>query len=161
MPFSQIIAPSPSPTESKRLFYTSVSLLLSRIQGCRYHLSKFHILLRVPWTARRSNQSILKEISPEHSLEGLMLRLKLQNFGHLMWITTYLKRPWCWERLKMGEEGGNRGWDGWMASLIQWTWVWVNSRSWWWTWRPGVLQSRGLQSVRHDWSSELNWILYN
>ena len=65
-------------------------------------------LLRVPWTARRSNQSILKEIRPEHSLEGLMLRLKLQNFGHLMWITTHLKRPWCWERLKAGSR---RGWQ--------------------------------------------------
>ena len=70
---------------------------------------------------------------------------------------THWKRPWCWERLKAGEEGGNRGWDGWMASLTQWTWVWVNSRSWWWTGRPGVLQSMGLQRVRHDWVTELNW----
>ena len=105
-------------------------------------------LLRVPWTARRSNQSILKEISPGYSLEGLML--KLQYFGHLMWRTSHLKRPWCWEELKAGGEGDTRGWDGWMASLIQWTWVWVNSRSWWWTGRPGMLQSMGLQRVRHD-----------
>ena len=68
-------------------------------------------LFRVPWTARRSNQSILKEISPEYSLEELMLKLKLQNFGHLMW-RTHLKRPWCWERLKAGGEGDDRGWDG-------------------------------------------------
>ena len=72
-------------------------------------------LLRVPWTARRSNQSILKEISPEYSLEGLMLKLKLQYFGHLMQELTYLKRCWCWERLKVGGEGDNRGWDGWMT----------------------------------------------
>ena len=69
---------------------------------------------------------------------------------------THLKRPWCWERLKAGE-GADRGWDGWMASPIQWTWVWVNSRSWWWTGRPGVLQSLGWQSVGHNWATELNW----
>ena len=114
-------------------------------------------LLGVPWTARRSNQSILKEISSEYSLEGLMLNLKLQYFGHLM--LAHLKRPWCWERLKAGGEGDDRGWDGWMASLTQWTWVWVDSRSWWWTGRPGVLQSMGLQRIRHDWVTELNWPL--
>ena len=70
---------------------------------------------------------------------------------------THLKRPWCWGRLKAGGEGDNRGWDGWMASLTQWTWVWVNSRSWWWTGRPGVLQSMGSQSVGHDWATELKW----
>ena len=84
-------------------------------------------LLRVPWTARRFNQSNLKEISPECSLEGLMLKLKLQYLA--MWCEelTHLKRPWCWEGLRAGGEGGNRGWDGWMASPIQWTWVWANS----------------------------------
>ena len=66
-------------------------------------------LLRVPWTERRSNQSILMEISPEYSLEGLMLKLKLQYFGHLMEELTHLKRPCCWERLKAGEEGDDRG----------------------------------------------------
>ena len=86
-------------------------------------------LLRVPWTARKSNQSILKEISPEYSLEGLMLKVKLQYFGHLMWRTDSFERPWCWERLKAGGEGDDRGWDVWMASPTQWTWVWVNSRS--------------------------------
>ena len=78
-------------------------------------------LLRVPWTARKSNQSILKEISPEYSLEGLLLKLKLQYFGHLMWRMTRWERPWCWERLKAGGEGDDRGWDGWMASPTQWT----------------------------------------
>ena len=74
---------------------------------------------------------------------------------------THLKRPWCLERLKMGGEGDDRGWDGWMASLTQWTWVWVNSRSWWWTRRPGMLQSMGSQRVGHDWMTELNWIVLN
>ena len=70
---------------------------------------------------------------------------------------THLKRPWCWERLKARGEGDDRGWDGWMASPTQWTWVWVNSGSWWWTGRPGVLQSMGSKRVRHDWATELNW----
>ena len=116
-------------------------------------------ILRVPWTARRSNQSILKEISPEYSLEGLMLKLELQSFGHLMWRTDSLERPWCWERerLKSGGEGDKRGWDDWMASPTQWSWVWVSSRSWWWTGKLGVLQSVGSQRVGHDRATELNW----
>ena len=110
---------------------------------------------RVTWTARRSDQSILKEISAECSLEGLMLKLKLQYFGHLMQRADSFQRPWCWERLRAGE-GDDRGWDGWMVSLTQWTWVWVNSGSWWWTGRPGVLWSMGSQTVGHDWATELN-----
>ena len=117
-------------------------------------------LLRVPWTARSSNQSILKEISPGCSLEGLMLKLKLQYFGHLMWRADSFKRPWCWERLRAGGEGDDRGWDGWMASPTQWTWVWLDSRSWWWTGRPGVLQYMGSQRVGHNWVTELNWYWY-
>ena len=114
-------------------------------------------LLRIPWTARRSNQSVLKEINPEYSLEGLMLKLKLQYFGHLM------RRVDSWEKTLMlggigaGGDGDNRGWDGWMASPTRWTWVWVNSRSWWWTGRPGVLRFTGSQRVGHDWATELNW----
>ena len=82
--------------------------------------------LRVTWTARRLNQSILREISPEYSLEGLMLKLKLQYFGYLMRRKrTHWKRPWCWERLKAGEEGDNRGRDGWMALPTRWTCVWA------------------------------------
>ena len=69
------------------------------------------------------------------------------------------KRPWCWETLKAGGEGDNRGWDIWMASSTQWTWVSVNSGSWWWTGRPAVLQSMGLQRIGHNWVTELNWIL--
>ena len=71
---------------------------------------------------------------------------------------THLKRPWCWERLKAGKEGEDRGWDVWMASLTQWTWVWVDSGRWWWTGRPGMLQSMGLQRVWHNWAPELNWL---
>ena len=120
-------------------------------------------LLRVPWTARRSNQSILKEISPGCSLEGLMLKLKLQYLGHLMLRSdSFLKRPWCWERLRAGGGGDDRGWDGWMASPTQSTWVWVNSRIWWWTGRPGVLQPMGSQRVGHDWVTELkpDWKIF-
>ena len=71
---------------------------------------------------------------------------------------THLKRPWCWERLRAGGEGDDRGWDGWMASLTWWTWVWVNSGSWWWTERPGMLRFMGSQRVGHDWATGLNWI---
>ena len=117
-------------------------------------------LLRILWTARRSNQSILKEISPEYSLEGLKLKLKLQYFGHLFQELTHWRIPWCWERLKAGEEGDDRQWDFWVASLTSWTWVWVISGSCWWTGRPGVLQSMGLQRVRQDWATELNSLKY-
>ena len=108
-------------------------------------------------TARRSNQSILKEISPECSLEGLILKLKLQYFGHLMQRADSFEKPWCWEKLKAGGEGDGRGWDGCMASPTQWRWFWVNSGSWWWTGRPVMLQSIGLQRVKHDWETELNY----
>ena len=103
-----------------------------RIDG--FELWYWRRLLRVPWTARRSNQPILKEISPEYSLEGLTLKLRLPYFSHLI----HWKRPWCWERLKAGEED-DRGWDGGMASPTRWTWIWVSSGSWWLTGRPGVL----------------------
>ena len=99
-------------------------------------------------------KTILKEISPEYSLEGLMLKLKLQSFGHLMWRTTHWKRSWCCERLKAGGEEDDRGWDGWMASPTRWTWVWASSGSWWWTGKPGVLQSTGSQRVGHGWVTE-------
>ena len=114
-------------------------------------------LLRVPWTVRRSNQSILKEISPGYSLEGLMLKLKLQYFGHLMWRVDSLEKTLMLGGIGAGGEESDRGWDGWMASPTRWAWVWVNSGSWWWTGRPGVLQFMGLQRVGHDWATELNW----
>ena len=118
-------------------------------------------LLRVPWTARRSNQSILKEISPGCSLEGLMLKLKLQYFGHLMRRADSLekKKPWCWEGLGKGGEGDDRGWDGWMESPTRWPWVWVNSESWWWTGKPGMLRFMESQSWTRlsDWTELIPW----
>ena len=109
--------------------------------------------LKSPLDCGEINQSILKEISLEYSLEGLMLKLKLQYFGHLMWRTDSFE-----ETLMLGKiEGGKRrGWQRKSPSLTWWTWVWVNSRSWWWTGKPGMLQSMGLQRVRHDWVTELN-----
>ena len=113
-------------------------------------------LLRVPWTARRCNQSILNEISPEYSLEGL--RLKLQYFGHLMQrADSFEKTLMLGKTGKAGREGDDRGWDGWMASPTQCAWVWIDSGSWWWTGRPGVLKSMESQRVRHDWVTKLNW----
>ena len=112
-------------------------------------------LLRVPWTARRSNQSILKEISPEYFLEDWCWSWNSNTLATWCEQLTHLKRPWYWERLKAGGEGDNRGWDNWMASLTQWTWVWVNSGSWWWTGRPGVVQSMG--SKESDTTDRLNW----
>ena len=118
-------------------------------------------LLRVLWTSRMSNQSILKEISPGCSLEGLMLRLKLQYFGHLMRRVDSLEKT-----LLLGGIGGRRrrgwqrGWDGWMASPTRWTSVWVNSVSWWWTGRPGMLRFWGhKESDTTEWLNwtELNW----
>ena len=107
-------------------------------------------LLRVPWTTRRSNQSILKEISPGISLEGMMLKLKVQCFGHLMRRVDSFEKTLMLGGIGVGGEGDDRGWDGWMASLTRWTWVWVNSGIWWWTGRPGVLRFMGSQRVGHD-----------
>ena len=104
-----------------------------------FELCCWRRLLRLPWTARRSNQSILKEISPEYSLEGLMVKLKFQCFGHLMWRTDTLEKTLIWERLKAAGEGEDGGWDVWMAPRTLWTWFCVNSGSWWWTGSPGVL----------------------
>ena len=110
-------------------------------------------LLRVSWTARRSNQSILKGIHWRDWCWSWNSNTLATWCGEL----THLKRLWCWERLRAGEEGDNRGLDGWMASLTRWTWVWVDSGSSWWTGRPCVLQFMGLQKVRHNWATELNW----
>ena len=115
-------------------------------------------LLRVPWAARKSNQSILKKISPRCSLEGLMLKLKHQYFGYLMWRTDSSEKTLMLGKIEGGGQGESSGWDGWMASPTRWTWVWVNSGSWWWTGRPDVLWFMGLQRVRHDLVTELNWI---
>ena len=107
-------------------------------------------LWRVPWTARRSNQFILKEISPEYSLEGLMLKLKLQYFGHLMRRSKSLEETLMLGKIEGRRRGGDGGWDGCMASPTQWAWVWVSSVSWWWTAKPVVLQSKGVHRFRPD-----------
>ena len=100
-----------------------------------------------------------KKIQPVHPKQNQSwifigrtdVKLKHQYSGEEL---IHLKRPWCWERLKAGGEGDDRGWDGWMASPTQWTWVWASSGSWWWTGKPGMLQSMGSQRVRHDWVTE-------
>ena len=112
--------------------------------------------LRVPWTSRRSNQSILKKISLEYSSEGLMLKLKLQYFGHLIWRTDSLEKTLMLGRLEGRSKWDDRRWDGWMASPSQLTWIWASSGSWWRTGKPDMLQSMGLQRIRHEWATELN-----
>ena len=129
-----------------------------RIDG--FELWCWRRLLQVPWTARRSNQSILKEISPECSLEGLMLKLKLQYFGHLMRRVNSLEKTLMLRKI----EGRRRsGWQRmrWLDSITDLMDLsWVNSGSWWWTGKPGMLKSMGSQRVRHDWA-ELNWMINN
>ena len=114
-------------------------------------------LLRVPWNARRSNQSILKR-----SVLGVHWKdwcWRWNSSPSATWCEelTHLKRPWFLERLRAGGEGDDRGWDGWMASSTQWTWVWVNSGSRWWTGRPGMFRFLGSQRIRYDWGTDLNW----
>ena len=100
--------------------------------------------------ARRSNQLIFKEINPEYSLKGLMLKLKLQYFDHLMWRADSLEKSLMLGKIEGRRRRGIRGWDGWMTSLMQWTWTWANFGRWWRTGRAGVLQSIGSQGVRHN-----------
>ena len=106
-------------------------------------------LLRVPWTERTSNQSILKEINTEYSLEGMMLKLKLQYFGHLMRSVDSLEMTLMLWGIGGRRRRGDRRWDGWMASAIQWTWIWANSRRWWRTEKSGMLQSVESPRVRY------------
>ena len=113
-------------------------------------------LLRVPWTAGRSNQSILKEISPGCSLEGLILKLKLQYFSHLMRRADSFEKTLMLGKIESKRRGDDRGWDGWIASLTQCTWVWVDSGSWWWTGRLGVLQFMGSQGAEQYWTDTDN-----
>ena len=108
-------------------------------------------LLRVPWTIRRFIYR--KSTLNIHWKDGCWSFNTLATWSEEL---THLKRPWCWEGLGTGGEGDNRGWDGWMASLTRWTWVWVYSGSCWWTGRPGMLQFMGSQRVRHDWVTEMN-----
>ena len=116
-------------------------------------------LLRVPWTARRSSQSILRESVLNIHWKDWFWSWNSNTLATWCEELTHWYRRCCWERLKAGGEGGDRGWDGWMASLTWWTWVSVNSGSWWWTGRPGVLQFMGVAKSRtrlSDWT-ELNW----
>ena len=113
-------------------------------------------LLRVPWTARRSNQRILKKSVPNPHWKDWCWNWNSDTLATWWEELTHWKRPRCWERLKAGGERDDRGLDCWIASLTQWTWVWVNSWSWWWTGRPVVLQSTGSQRVGHEWATELN-----
>ena len=106
------------------------------------------------FNSRRSNQSILKEINPEYLLEGLLLKLKLQSFGHLMWRADSLEKTLLLGKIEGKRRRGDREWDGWMASLTQWTWVWANSGKWWWTGKTVMLQPMGLQRVGHNWATE-------
>ena len=115
-------------------------------------------LLRVPWTARRSNQSILNKTSPGCSLEGLMLKLKLQYFGHLIQRTDSLGKTLMLGKIEGGRGRGQQRMRRLMASPTWWTWVWASSGSWWKAGKPGVLHSMGSQRVRHYWAIELNWI---
>ena len=140
------------------VMYTCRSWTIKKAGGWRieaFQLWCWRRLLKFPWTARRSNQSILKEISPCCSLEGLMLKLKLQYFGYLMRRADSFEKT-QWERLKAGGEGDDRRWDGWMMSPTWWTWIWLSSGSWWWSGRPGMLQSMGSQRAGHDWTTELD-----
>ena len=116
-------------------------------------------LLRVPWTAKRSNQITLKEISPEYSLDRLDCNWNSSTLAPWCEELTHWKRPWCWERLKAGGEGDDRGWDGWMASLSGWTWVWATSGFSDGIEKPGILQSMGPQRVGHNRATELIWYM--
>ena len=107
-----------------------------------------------------------KEIQPVHPKGDQSLvftgRTDVEAETPIFWATsceelTHLKRPWCWERLRAGGERDDRGWDDWMTSPTRWTWVWVDSGSWWWTGRPGMLRFMGSQRVGHNWATELNW----
>ena len=117
-----------------------------------------------PGRNERETPLVSDTLMPGTPMERLHSALNFLPAICPLWATcceelTHWKRPWCWERLKAGGEGDDRGWDGWMASLTQWTWAWASSRRWWWTGRPGVLQSLGLQRVGQDWATELNWTM--
>ena len=130
-----------------------------RMAECRridaFELWCWRRLLRIPWTARRSNQSIPKEISPGVHWKDWCWSWNSSTLATWCKELTRLKRLWCRGRLKTGREGDDRGWDGWMASVTQWTWVWVNFGSCWWTGRPGVLSSMQSERIRGDWVTEL------
>ena len=135
------------------VMYGSESWTIKRAEYQR--ISAFEVwwwrLLRIPWTSRRSNQSLLKEISPEYSLERL--KLKFQYFGHLMGRANSLEKTLMPGKIEGRRRRDNKGWDGWIASLTQWTRDWANSVRRWRTGKPGMLQSMGSQRVGHDWAT--------
>ena len=146
--------------------YRCESWTVKKAEHWRIVLSTFEL-----WCWRRLLESPLdcKEIQPVHS-EGdqpwdFFGRNDAKAETPVLWPphskSWLIGKDWCWERLGAGGEGDDRGWDGWMASPARWTWIWVNSRSWWWTGRPGVLQFMGLQRVGHNWATELNWTELN
>ena len=113
--------------------------------------------LRVPWDCKESPTSPFWRDQPW----DFFGRNDAKAETPVLWPphvkSWFIGKDWCWEGLGAGEEGDDRGWDGWMASLTRWTWIWVNSRSWWWTGRPGMLRFMWSQRVGHDWVTELNW----
>ena len=121
-----------------------------------FELWYWSTLLRVPWTARRCSQSILRKSVLNFHWKEWCWSWNSNTLATWCEELTDWKRSWCWERLKAGGEGDDRGWDGWMASLMWWMWVWVGSQSWWWTGKSGVLQSMGSQRMGHGWATELN-----
>ena len=120
-------------------------------------LKTFYFVLRYSWLT--NNVVIISGEEGSDSTIYIHVSILWNSNTLVTWCKdlTHLKRPWCWERLKAGEEREDRGWDGWIASSTQWTWVWVNSGNWWWTGRPGMLQSMGSHRIGHDWVTELNW----
>ena len=141
-------------------FSSSHVLIWKKAENWRikaFELWCWRTLLRVPWTERRSNQSILKEISTEFSLEGLMLKLKLQYIGHLMWRTDSLENTLMLGKIEGRRRRGRQRMRWLDGSPSWWAWVWASSGSWWWAGKPGVLQSTGSQRVGHNWATELNW----
>ena len=113
----------------------------------------------VAWKRKFTKYDLKKKqtCSQQNWFKILFLYLTMWKLATSCEELIHWKRPWCWEGLGAGGKGDDRGWDGWMASPTRWTWVWVNSRSWWWTGRPGMLRFTGSQRVRHDWMTELNW----
>ena len=117
------------------------------------HLGCFHVLAIVNSAAVKNRMHVSFSILVSSGCWSWNSSTLATSWEEL----THWKRPWCWEGLGAGGEGDDRGWDGWMASPPRWTWVWVNSGSWWWTGRPGVLPFTGSQRVGHDWATELSW----
>ena len=144
------------------VMYGCDSWTIKKAEGWRidaFELWCWRRLLRVPWPTSTSNQSILKEISPECLLERLMLKLKFQYFGHPIQRADSFEKTLMLGKIEGRGKGNDIGWDCLMASSMWWTWVWVGSRSWWWTGKPGVLDSMRSQRVGHNWATELtDWL---